>query len=129
MAERTASGRPMMKRQYSVSSEDALRKLSDCEQRLKDFEDRFSQYVFAATTDQNKDTLVAMKNDLAVMVGEVDKLQMVEIDGVNTMDLRSGQEDARASRKYLNSRTGTLADRMSELHAAINTHLDASGAR
>ena len=58
----------MMKRQYSVSSEDALRKLSDCEQRLKDFEDRFSQYVFAATTDQNKDTLVAMKNDLAVMV-------------------------------------------------------------
>jgi hypothetical protein len=61
---------PMLRRQYSVSSEDALRKLHDCEQRLKDFEDRFSQYVFAATTDAKKDTLIAMKNDLAIMVSE-----------------------------------------------------------
>jgi hypothetical protein len=66
MADRTPP--PMLRRQLSVSSEDALHRLSECEENLKEFEDRFSQYVFAATTDAQKDTLIAMKNDLAIMV-------------------------------------------------------------
>jgi hypothetical protein len=43
-----------------------------------------------------------VKNRLAILNGDVEKLQAKKIDGVATTELTSGQSEARTNRKLLN---------------------------
>lgn len=72
--------KPPFLRQYSEKSEDALGKLHECENRLQSFENKFREYVYAATSDQDEETLVAMKNSLAIMVCVVCVFVVVKSD-------------------------------------------------
>ena len=59
---------------------------------------------------------VVTKNRLALLAGEVEKLQNRHIDGVDVTMLDSGKEEARSERKDLNRRADALHAGVMDLH-------------
>lgn len=59
---------------------------------------------------------VATKNRLALLAGDLEKLQNQRIDGVDVSALTSGKDEARSERKELNRRAETLHSALMALH-------------
>ncbi len=114
---------PSIQRAYSARSEDAFGRLELANVQLTSHEVRFKELVLTAEKGPSKDKLIDIKNELALMVGKVDKLQMKDIDTIIVGELDSGQQDARVARKELNKRASDLSERIKKLHAAIVKHL------
>ena len=117
------SQNPSLHRAYSARSEDAFSRLEVANVQLTSHEVHFKELVLTAERGPPKEKLIEIKNELALMVGAVDKLQMKEIDTIIVGELDSGKNDARASRKELNKRASELSERIKRLHAAIVKHL------
>ena len=64
--------------------------------------------------------LYAWKNQLALLNGQLDKLQMTKIDAVSTGPLKSGKTKARALRKEINEDATALTEEIGILHKQIN---------
>ena len=81
-----------------------------------------------AAGDAARDELVGIKNSLAALNGQLDKLQFQGIDSVVTGPLTSGKEQARAQRKGLNKAAAALSADIKALHADLAAALAKAGA-
>jgi hypothetical protein len=111
-------------RALSARSSAALTRLGELSARLGEAERAFVALVHEAAGGPPAARLMQIKNELAHLVGALDKLQMGGIDAVATHELESGQDEARAERKELNARSARLAERLVRLHGSIAQHLD-----
>ena len=112
---------PALGRKYSINSENALSDLQRCEVKLEAFEAevaRIEAALLGLSASSAEDAL-ACKNRLAVLSGEVEKLQFGKIDSIMTGGLRTGKAVAKDSRKGLNVRADSLGARVRELHTLL----------
>jgi hypothetical protein len=120
----SAAPAPARARALSARSSAALTRLGELSARLGEAEREFVALVHEAAGGPPATRLVQIKNELAQLVGALDKLQMGGIDAVATHELESGQDEARTERKELNARSARLAERLVRLHGSIAQHLD-----
>jgi len=113
-----------MERALSSRSEEAVTRLQEYETQLAAHEKRFAALVVQASEGPPEEAVHRIKDELALMIGNVDKLQMSGIDSVLVSDLKTGKQEAKEHRKKLNMRAETLSERAKELHGAIVKHLE-----
>lgn len=85
--------------------------VSDSEIEFKELETE------AARGADDREVQIRVKNRLALMSGELEKLQSKRIDAVDATVLTSGKEKVRSGRKELNVRVNDLSEAVRELHA------------
>ena len=115
---------PKISRSFSILSEKALISLENLNEELVRHECALeeAERVFTEHYD-DRDQLLRIKNELALLNGKVDKLQMVGIDGVITAELNSGRQVAKTTRKELNRRAGQLLSAVTALHKATSVRV------
>ena len=116
-------------RHLSMLSMQALDTLGSLGAKFKGAEDRVDE-IEKAVDDRATDhtVLIKMKNELSLLSGRIDKLQMTEVDAVMTGPLTSGKADARAQRKGLNRTASGLIARIKALRARIAQDTRVQGA-
>ncbi|GBG33564.1 Hypothetical Protein FCC1311_097872 [Hondaea fermentalgiana] len=112
-----------LRRQVSARSEAAVVKLEALEAELSGYEESFKNMVIKASAGPEIAEVRKIKDELALLNGKVDALQMRGIDAVQVGELSSGQQEAREKRKGLTKRVTLLSERIVKLHEAIMEHL------
>ena len=74
----------------------------------------------AGLQTKSAEELLQCKNRLALLNGQVEKLQFVKIDAVTTGGLNTGKQVAKSSRKTLNQRAERLHEIVRGLHKSID---------
>ena len=121
--------RPVYARKMSALSAEALGQLHTYDGQIAAMQGQVTAFrARCAAGDAGPDELVAIKNQLAALNGQLDKLQFQGIDSVVTGPLTSGKEQARAQRKGLNKAAAALSRDIKELHKQLAAAL-AAGAK
>mmetsp|Transcript_12591 Transcript_12591/g.22433 ORF Transcript_12591/g.22433 Transcript_12591/m.22433 type:complete len:141 (-) Transcript_12591:857-1279(-) len=110
---------PRVDRRLSARSGDVIAKLRQFDDILTNYEKRFGEIVLFITKNPPREEVLKAKDELAIMVGEVDKLQMNGLDSVVVVELTSGREEARNHRKKMNQRAESLSGKIKALHQKI----------
>ena len=108
-------------RQFSKSSVQAMNDIGKASQLLRDVEDDYD--TLRKRADRAVEELIEVKNRLAVMSGEIEKVQAKYIDSIITTELKSGKEEAKIARKKLNSRADKLSEHVASLHGECQQRL------
>jgi len=120
----TKSEQSPLRRQQSARSSAALDKLSSLEVQLSGLEEQFKTLVVKASEGPEMNLVLQIKDQLALMNGQVDKLQMHGVDSVLVEDLVSAQKEAREKRRELTKRANQLSERIKMLHTAIENRVE-----
>lgn len=104
---------------YSANSKLAFIQLDRLEKLLTDYEDKFFELCRLTEQDSSDAVLTKVKNELSLLSGNVDKLQMSGIDSVTVSELSTGKEEARIERKELSRRVQELSDKVHQWHAHL----------
>src|SRR4051812_11173869 len=98
----------LRERTLSVKSSKALNTLDALRTTLTDYETECTELQEelkgSSNNNNNSQNILSIKNRLAQMNGEVEKLQNRGIDAVETFDLVSAKTEAKQERKELNQR-------------------------
>lgn len=102
-------------------------------ERLVDFEQQFRDIdatvaAIAAALAAQQTTPGRARDELAQLEARLDKLQCQGVDCIDTLELKSGKEQARALRKALTKRAEQMHVEMDELFAAIKEAAAATSA-
>jgi len=111
----------MVDRKLSLESEKTLGQLVDFEREFNEI-DRGTQEIQEALL-RGETSAGQAKTDLALLEANLDKLQCKGVDSIETMDLHSGKERARALRKELTKRAEGMHERMDALFKEIKRRL------
>jgi hypothetical protein len=104
-----------LERQISTNSSSTLSTLGKLDIKLKSFENQ-TECLEEDLQAGNDDALV-LKTKIAILMGDVEKFQAKEIDGVATMELISGKEEARTKRRALTARVNKVLENLGILHS------------
>ncbi|KAL1511903.1 hypothetical protein AB1Y20_005184 [Prymnesium parvum] len=97
---------------YSMRSQETVDTLQEIESALLDIK-RKTQQAEALMNDPPSEGLPPqLRNNLAQLHGDANRLLATRIDAILTGELCSGKEDARAKRKELIALTETLIDQI-----------------
>ncbi|KAL1511902.1 hypothetical protein AB1Y20_005184 [Prymnesium parvum] len=101
-----------LERMYSMRSQETVDTLQEIESALLDIK-RKTQQAEALMNDPPSEGLPPqLRNNLAQLHGDANRLLATRIDAILTGELCSGKEDARAKRKELIALTETLIDQI-----------------
>ncbi len=104
-------------RQYSALSAERLVLLEDIQHRVDVISSEYEGLVSLLagvdpSTEEGAATRLKVKTECTSLYGNLEKLQVKEIDSVLVGDLTSGQDDARAARKRLTRDVSALTERV-----------------
>ena len=112
--------RPEFRRKMSALSNEALTQLDTYDSKIAAIQTQVTAFrARCAAPGAGRDELVGIKNRLAGLNGQLDKLQFQGIDSVVTGPLTSGKAQARAQRKGLNKTAAALSKDIKALHAVL----------
>lgn len=111
-------------KKYSVRSADAIDTLNTLDGAFASMAQRVSN-LEKAIDPNNLESIIAAKNDLAQIIGDLEKLQCNKLDAVETSDLHSGQQEAKAHRKALNKEVNNLLEQTQALYKQLNSIIQA----
>lgn len=118
------SARVRAARDASLKNQPSLRSFPSIEAKLTAAEKRFAQ--IKQQKDSSHYQVLEVMNRLAIMIGELEKVQDTKIDAVQTVELVSGKEVARNSRKDLNRRAVALQKRSRDLYSECSRIVEKS---
>jgi len=78
----------------------------------------------AAEGDLAPPAMLAARNELRQVNGDLEKFQFTKVDAIETSSLARGRDNARAQRKRLNAEVETLRATVQGRHAAICSELE-----
>lgn len=104
-------------KQYSQASSKAIKKLNSIDKKFEDIANRVEGVAAVAEDPDDVSQLLKAKNELAQIIGDLERLQFKELDAVDTSELNSGKAEARHHRKALNAAVDSLLKRTQDLHS------------
>jgi len=112
-------------KQYSQASIKTLQKLDILDQKFDGINERIKKASSLSLQSEKADIfssdddilrIIKVKNDLAQIAGDLEKLQCRDLDAIETTELTSGKDEARSRRKLLNTAVDNLIHRTQELY-------------
>jgi hypothetical protein len=89
-------------------------RFDELEQKVHVIQDKMEASAFTTRLELNQKI-----SELAQVNGNLEKLQFVGIDGVTTQDLSSGKDEARSTRKKLNTACEALKDQIGDMRPTL----------
>lgn len=110
----------------SVSSRAAVNTVEELKSRLGHMEERLRQASKVASSERSTvEELLEVKQELAQMVGTLEKFQFNEVDAVVTHNLNSGKDEVRRQRRALTDTVTALGEEAARMHKAIAARIGA----
>jgi hypothetical protein len=106
-------------RQYSVQSSQAINTLNSLDNAFATMAQRVAD-LDKSIDPRNLESIITAKNNLAQIIGDLEKLQCNKLDAVETTELHSGQVEAKAHRKALNREIDSLLEQTQALYKQLN---------
>ncbi len=103
----------MLQRQYSLASKQTVDTLQTIELQIVDLERQTSEHH--DLIESGAELPPELRNKLAQLHGDANRILAVKVDAILTSDLNSGRDDARATRKALIKRLEALIERLEAL--------------
>uniref|UniRef100_A0A7S2FNN7 Uncharacterized protein n=1 Tax=Haptolina brevifila TaxID=156173 RepID=A0A7S2FNN7_9EUKA len=113
-------------RQYSTASWNTVSTLQQFELQVTEMEERVKDYAKILANPPPEGLDPAMRNQMAQLHGDFNRILDTKIDAILTSDLNSGKEDARAKRKALSAKCGTIIEEIEGLVKAYDAQRSAA---
>eukprot|EP00904_Undaria_pinnatifida_P010084 jgi/Undpi1/6205/HiC_scaffold_20.g08689.m1 len=121
---------PRLDRTMSTKSAAAVTTVQELNARFGSLQDRLRQAAEAVASDgATLPELFAAKQELAQIVGQIEKFQFDEVDAVATHHLTSGKDEVRQQRKSLTRAVTALGEEAASKHEIVAARIKSMAAK